>query len=262
MEKENIAKSNLYIKEVFRVIRSGHKVYRRTITVNNRHSDAFVFVLSGSCIYTVDERTMTAGQGDILFLACGADYHMYVDDDQYRYIFCDFEFAWDKPRKCMVFRTENPAFAESLFVKLLSTYKSGAPNADLLSVLYSIYGVVIKSQSHVYVEKTKRLTVEEAKRRIDTSYMDLELSVSSLARQADMSEVYFRKLFKAELGQSPIQYILSVMLGKARELMRYPFLSLEECAMQSGFASQQYFCKLFKKHVGMTPACYRKSLKI
>ena len=76
-----------------------------------------------------------------------------------------------------------------------------------------------------------------------------------------MSEVYFRKLFKNEYGQSPSQYMAAVRLRKAIELMRYPFMYVEECAVQSGFSSQQYFSRVFKKNIGDTPAHYRKKIK-
>jgi AraC-like DNA-binding protein len=40
--------------------------------------------------------------------------------------------------------------------------------------------------------------------------------------------------------------------------MEYPFLSLEECAIDSGFSSVQYFCRVFKKVMSITPAQYRR----
>ncbi|MBQ7054474.1 MAG: helix-turn-helix transcriptional regulator, partial [Oscillospiraceae bacterium] len=87
------------------------------------------------------------------------------------------------------------------------------------------------------------------------------LSVTSLAESIDLSEVYFRKLFKAQFDVSPAQYIISVRLKKAKELMRSPFLSLEECALQSGFSSLQYFCRVFKKATGATPGSYRNIIR-
>lgn len=50
-------------------------------------------------------------------------------------------------------------------------------------------------------------------------------------------------------------------LAWARELMTYSFLTLEDCALQSGFSSLQYFCRVFKKGYGITPAKYRESRK-
>jgi two-component system response regulator YesN len=76
-----------------------------------------------------------------------------------------------------------------------------------------------------------------------------------------MSEVYMRKIFKNKYGRSPIEYITSVRLMRARELIGYQFVSLEECAKQSGFSSLQYFSRVFKKEFGITPASYRRSVE-
>ena len=100
----------------------------------------------------------------------------------------------------------------------------------------------------------------DVKEYIDTHYSDKELSISLLAGLIDMSEVYFRKLFKTEMGISPSKYILSVRLKKAKQLMRcYPFLTLEECAMQSGFSSLHYFSRVFRSEFGINASKYRKN---
>ena len=112
--------------------------------------------------------------------------------------------------------------------------------------------------NNVYIEKFSENKIAEAKNHIDTNYKDTSLSVYSLAEKTAMSEVYFRKLFKSQYHLSPVQYITSIRLKKAKELMKYPFLTLEECALQSGFSSLQYFCRVFKKSTGTTPAQYRK----
>ena len=44
-----------------------------------------------------------------------------------------------------------------------------------------------------------------------------------------------------------------------KEFLKYPFFTIEECAAQSGFTSEQYFCREFKKATGLTPLQYRKN---
>ena len=87
------------------------------------------------------------------------------------------------------------------------------------------------------------------------------MNVSAIAERFLMSEVYMRKIFKNKYGRSPIEYITFVRLMRARELIGYQFVSLEECAKQSGFSSLQYFSRVFKKEFGITPASYRRSVE-
>jgi two-component system response regulator YesN len=94
---------------------------------------------------------------------------------------------------------------------------------------------------------------------IKSNFKDLSLSVETLAEIQGISEVYFRRLFKKQYGISPSQYIITTRIEHAKSLIKHSFLSLEECAVQSGFSSVQYFCRVFKKVTGMTPTEYRKA---
>lgn len=115
----------------------------------------------------------------------------------------------------------------------------------------------MKTVNKIYISKSSRNKIAESKDYIDANFNDTSLSVDFLAEKAVMSNVYFRSLFKAQYHLSPSQYIISVRLKNAKSLMKYSFLTLEECALQSGFSSLQYFCRVFKKYTGMTPSEYR-----
>ena len=69
MGKLDISKERLYLKNLSNVIKSG--IYNNPKIENKgRHSDAFVYILSGNCKYDIDdEYSFTVGPGDILYLA-------------------------------------------------------------------------------------------------------------------------------------------------------------------------------------------------
>ena len=228
----------------------------KLLNVKCRHSDAFVYILSGSCTYVfADGDTFTVNKGDILYLAHQADYTMHIHTNDYKFIFCDFEFNETSPRKSDVYTPHSPDYSENLFIKLLQNKDAFT---DALSILYSIYGIVMKTENKIYISKSSRNKIAESKDYIDANFKDTSLSVDFLAEKAVMSNVYFRSLFKAQYYLSPSQYIISARLKNAKSLMKYSFLTLEECALQSGFSSLQYFCRVFKKYTGMTPSEYRK----
>ena len=129
-----------------------------------------------------------------------------------------------------------------------------------MSILYGIYSILQQDAQKIYLGKNKENKASEAMRYIDESFNLPEFSISLLADQIGVSEVYIRKLFKAQYGTSPSKYLMSVRLDHAKNLIKYPFITLEECAMQSGFSSLQYFCRLFKKETGISPGQYRKKL--
>ena len=151
---------------------------------------------------------------------------------------------------------------DSLFFKLLNRYRASAENTyiECMSILYSIYGLLQKNTQKSYTGKNQERNMVEARCYIDGNFNLPELTVSLIAEKIGISEVYLRKLFRAQYGISPSKYLISVRLKNAKKLMKYPFLTLEECALQSGFSSLQYFCRLFKKETGISPGKYRKEL--
>ncbi|MBQ8741971.1 MAG: helix-turn-helix transcriptional regulator [Clostridia bacterium] len=129
-----------------------------------------------------------------------------------------------------------------------------------MAILYGIYSILQQDAQKIYLGKNKEDKASAALRYIEESFNLPEFSISLLADKIGVSEVYIRKLFKAKYGISPLKHLMSLRLDHAKKLMKYPFMTLEECAMQSGFSSLQYFCRLFKKETGISPGKYRKNL--
>ena len=259
MDKIDISANPFYIKNVQRVV-LGELKSKRIIHVNRRHSDGLIFILEGSCHYRFDDGTeFTVTKGDILYLPFQSVYVMSVQSEPYRHIFCDFEFDGDEPRKGAFYRPKNLSDTETRFHKLLNTYKTLSRRTfpALLCRLYEIYETILQTGNKIYREKGVQAKLEEAKSFLEENYADPTLSVESLAQRAEMSAVYFRKLFKEQYGMPPSRYLTSVRLKNAKELMKYPFLSLEDCALQSGFSSLPYFCRVFKEATECTPAKFR-----
>ena len=257
MAKVDIRREVLYISRLTAVVQAHNSSRQGRVTVNGRHSDAFIYILSGSCTYTFKEGyTLTAQAGDVLYLASRAVYDMEIHTERYEFIFCDFEFAGDAPRRSDVFTPKNALEQRHTFQKLKKQFADGTM-AACLSLLYGIYAAVCDTAAP-YLGNTARRIAAEAAAYMERECHSPQLTVAALAQRAGVSEVYFRKVFSAAYGTAPSKYLTLLRLEKAKGLLRYPFLSLEECALQSGFSSLPYFCRVFKSHTGETPARYRK----
>lgn len=258
--KPDITQNEFYVKNFITVQKTPPSASLRVRHVNYRECDVFAYTLSGSAVYTFDDgKVITVKKGDILYASHETGYKLAVTDPDYSIIYADFIFDGVSPRQNSVFSPKNTEYAENTFRKLLKCYNSNSASSfqECMSLVYEIYGIIRTTANREYTSHTARNKINEIKAFIDANFKDASLSVTSLAENAKMSEVYFRKLFKAQFDVSPVQYIISVRLKKAKELMKSPFLSLEECALQSGFSSSQYFCRVFKKATGMTPNAYR-----
>ena len=83
------------------------------------------------------------------------------------------------------------------------------------------------------------------------------LKISEIAALCNVSEVYFRKLFKEYSGMSPAEYRTAAKLCRAKAYLRQNQLSVTEISDRLGFGDVAYFIKLFREANGITPKTYR-----
>ena len=94
---------------------------------------------------------------------------------------------------------------------------------------------------------------------IDSHYMDEEISLNTVANVANVSSNHFSALFSQNMGQTFIEYLTSLRMNKAKELLRCTGMRSSEIAGEIGYKDAHYFSYLFKKTQGMTPSDYRKA---
>jgi AraC-like DNA-binding protein len=83
------------------------------------------------------------------------------------------------------------------------------------------------------------------------------ISMKHLSDTACMSTASFYRLFKRELGMSPIEFVISEKIRCAKQLLKNPTIQINEVCYLSGFEDSNYFIRLFKKHEGITPKQYQ-----
>ena len=83
------------------------------------------------------------------------------------------------------------------------------------------------------------------------------ISVCSIAEKLHINAAYFSRVFTKEMGISPKQYLMTLRLDCAKELLKNSTISIGEVAYSSGFSDRLYFSKLFCKKTGMSPRQYR-----
>ena len=81
-------------------------------------------------------------------------------------------------------------------------------------------------------------------------------SVKMLAQMCAISEEYFRRLFKKELGMNPCEYRNRLRLSKACDYLTYGELSVEEISRLLGYSTASHFSKEFKSAYGVSPLKY------
>ncbi len=84
------------------------------------------------------------------------------------------------------------------------------------------------------------------------------LLLDELAEQASLCKDSLIRLFKRELGVTPVEYILNKRVEQAQILLLTQDISIKEVGLKLGFYHQSYFSSQFKAVTGMTPMQYRR----
>jgi AraC family transcriptional regulator len=88
--------------------------------------------------------------------------------------------------------------------------------------------------------------------------LDGDLSLSAMGAEAEISPLYLARAFRAVVGQSPHQYVLSRRIERAKELLRNTDLPVVDVAFAVGFSSQSHLSHWFVRQLGVSPAAYRR----
>lgn len=126
---------------------------------------------------------------------------------------------------------------------------------------------IIKYRDHAVEEMTEQ--VRKKKSRKTSSYVERcrdyvekhyreKIYLLEIADTLGLSETYLSRLFKKETGDRLQDYIVSVRLEHAANLLKYSEEPISKIAEYVNFPSQSYMGRLFKERFGMSPKQYRE----
>ena len=83
--------------------------------------------------------------------------------------------------------------------------------------------------------------------------------IEDVARLAMLSQSYFSYLFKAITHKTFVEYLNSLRIQKAMDLLKVTNDLVVDVCFESGFKNVNHFNRTFKSMVGVSPMQYRKS---
>ena len=93
---------------------------------------------------------------------------------------------------------------------------------------------------------------------IEQHISDSNLKIEDMAETVNMGRTVFYKKMTELVGMSPSDFLRSVRMQRARQLIAKSRMTFSEIAYNVGFTDPKYFSKCFKKDTGMTPSEYRE----
>jgi two-component system, response regulator YesN len=102
-----------------------------------------------------------------------------------------------------------------------------------------------------------RRIVDEIEAYIHHHYNE-EISLNSMAEKFYISPAYLSRMFKSDKGQNFNDFLSSVRMKKAGELLQNPELKMNDISHVVGMENVNYFLRKFKDYYGCTPSEYKK----
>lgn len=218
-----------------------------------RNFDALSFRINADTVLQTTKQSFSFGNDSIVYVPAGVEYDRLAKRDEMVVIHMH-TFGYSS-KKIERFIPSDPTRLRALFLDILKVWeaKEKGYKHEAGAIIYSIFREIYSEAAD---ERRIDARILPSVEYIDNNYLSPDISVSEIAAHSNVSEVYFRKLFKAQFGISPKKYIISARMRFASGLMEQGYYSLKEIAERSGFNDYKYFSTEFKKETGMSPSKY------
>lgn len=173
-----------------------------------------------------------------------------VDNGEWRFTDYNFHFT-------------NDMAIHQLIHKLLFLFTENHPSKALfveMSMKELIVRILQAESREIYNTQSKALSSSNRLAyiiRYIRENLHQPLTVEELSKKAYMSESNFHRVFKQELGVSPVNFINNERLKLAASLLKDPNRRIKEVYMECGFNSLSYFNRLFKRTNSLSPKEYQ-----
>nr|WP_290460314.1 helix-turn-helix transcriptional regulator [Duncaniella muris] len=114
------------------------------------------------------------------------------------------------------------------------------------------------SPSEITITSLDEKLVEKAIRIVEEHMSDSDFSVELLSSELALSRGYLYKKLMAITGKGPAEFIRTIRLKRARQLLEQSQMQVAEIAYMCGFNSPRRFAQNFKNEFGMLPSEFLK----
>ena len=233
-----------------------------------RPTSALLYMKGCECEYTWNSGFLNVKKGEIVYIPQGSVYKTKFikaekENDKVSTILIEFISSLSNNENFVFFThptvvSGNADGFSEYFSQMVRLFKEPVSSPALKkSVLYRILSAIGYEQ-----RTTKLLMTEFAPIAKGIIYMESDInqekSIPEIAEMCHVSPSYFRKLFKAYSGMSPIEYQIRIKISRAKRLLQTNTMRISEISDTLGFFDTAYFCRLFKKYTGVSPKNYAK----
>ena len=229
-------------------------------------------VLEGSGEFYYNKKKYELVAGDIVFIDCHKPYFHRTEKELWTLQWCHFYgpelpavyHKYQERGGQPVFHPESVCEITELLAGLYTIADSGDYVRDMrinqeLSRLLTLLMSYSWHPENKVISK-KRMELSRVREYLDEHFRE-KIVLEELARNFYVDKYYLTKIFKEAYGVTITAYILSMRITRAKSLLRFTDMTIEEVGAAAGMSDANYFARIFKKTEGMAPREYRRLWK-
>lgn len=263
----DLYKYDFYIKNLD-VLHAIPKIEVENYQYKNIPVGHLVYGSRGTAEYFNKNTKITISPQTLAYIPTGVTIN-FKEDEDYEYYKIYFNLYDSKTNEEIIF-SENPIiFLEKTTTEIahqiyelttIYAVNHEVGKIKILSLLYSLFYSIITSLDK-NINRTHSSIISNALIFMQANYQH-DFTTKQLAEMCNISEQYFRKVFKKQMKMTPTEYKNTLRINRAcNELNRSATIPIWLLADATGFHNIQYFCETFKKITGYSPLQYRNNIK-
>ena len=223
-------------------------------------------VLNGTGELKYEGETYRLSTGDCVFIDCRKAYSHSTSENLWSLQWCHFygsslPAVYEKYKERggrPVFHPENIKQFTQLFTELYDLTASSDYIRDMRinEKLGALLTILMEQSWHpesVTISR-KRLEATIVKEYLDEHYVE-KIVLDDLADKFFINKFYLSKIFKEAYGTTINNYLISKRITRAKQLLRFTDLTVDEIGATVGMSDANYFSRLFHKVEGISPPC-------
>jgi AraC-like DNA-binding protein/cupin superfamily acireductone dioxygenase involved in methionine salvage len=240
------------------------------------------YLLSGTRYYFINDKTYRVDKGDLVLINRGLPHKTtYCDSLMHERILINFDETYiqdivrlsaDVDLLRAFYQNRNivklPKVEQTTVERLLFNIIKEARGKDLG---YESYVRLALGELLIFINRKAMHTkpsdsieidhmhgkVSEIQKYLSTRYMK-KITLGSISEKFYISPFYLSRIFKKTTGFTFVEYLNSLRIREAQQLLKESQLNVSEIADRVGYDSQTHFGRVFKKLTGMSPLQYKK----
>ncbi|MBN2048148.1 MAG: helix-turn-helix transcriptional regulator [Anaerolineaceae bacterium] len=159
------------------------------------------------------------------------------------------KFSFEKTDKLLSILTElfQTQGEQQAFTEMITS--------SILSSLLTNLIVECINPDRIYLDVPQ--VVEDIREYINEHFA-MPISLDVLSETFSISKYHLSRMFKKYIGLPPIDYLITIRINQAKELLKYSQHDIVTIGEMVGIHHANHFLYLFKKREGMTPSAFRK----